>query len=519
MISKLTRQQSLLTVMGITLLLWALSSCNQANPAGTLPTLVATAIAQQTSPTVTRPGLTFTPVPILTFTPVPTLTDTPGGPSRTPTRPPTRTVIPSPTPVPTLTPTPAPQFANPIADFDSSEGVIPATAIPTAVPTFETLPGVTNILLLGSDDPLGNGISNTDTMIIVSINRNEGTAAMVSLPRDLYVYIPGWTMNRLNTAMLHGSSVGYPTGPVGQLKDTILYNFGVPIHYYARVDFAGFKQAVDAIGGVEMAVSCRLEDWRLKSPELDPQVEENWEIFSLEPGLHQMNGDLALWYARSRRTTSDFDRGRRQQQLLRAILNKGVDLDLLPQVPTLYNTFRENVDTDMDIGRILQLASLAPSVRQNGVQHLYIIGDQLQPWQVPDSGAAVQLPRWENMQKTFERLLTPSLLNQANRVPIYVEIVNGTTNPDLAVLAADNLAWYGFIPVITPSEDQTVTTTTISYFGNNLKGSLDWFVSWIFHQQDSDIQLMSDTAHDYEYRVVLGSDYDPCLNQFSAPLP
>lgn len=384
------------------------------------------------------------------------------------------------------------------------------------MPTFQVPLGTTNVLLLGSDIGLDEGVGRTDTMIIVAINRDGPTASMVSLPRDLYVYIPGWQMSRLNTALSRGSSSGYPGGAVALLKDTILYNFGIPIHYYGQIDFGGFQQAVDLMGGVEVAVSCQLRDWRLKSPELDPENEDNWERFTLEPGIHRMDGDTALWYARSRLSTSDFDRGRRQQQLLRSMLNQGVDLNLLPQVPELWSTYQDTVKTDMDIGRMLQLASLAPSIRENGVQHLYIVGDQIQPYVVPGSGAQVQLPVWENMQNTFRRLYLPPALNRATRPPLTVEIINNSGNPDLALLAADNLAWYGFEPIIGEASDE-IGTTSIEYYAQNLKGSFDWLLSWIVDKSTSDIELVPDTPYEYDYRLVLGKDYDPCRPQLFAP--
>ncbi len=354
-------------------------------------------------------------------------------------------------------------------------------------------------------------------MIIVAVNRDGPTASMVSLPRDLYVYVPGWTMNRINTALGHGSAVGYPGGAVAQLKDTILYNFGVPIHYYAQVDFEGFQQGVDIMGGVEVAVSCELRDWRLKSPELDINEEDNWEMFTLAPGVHMMDGDLALWYARSRLTTSDFHRGRRQQQILRAMLDQAVDLNMVGQVPELWNTYQDTVKTDIDIGRLLQLASLAPSIRENGVQNLYIVGDQLQPWREPTTDSAVQLPVWENMQNTFARLFIPPTLNRASRPPITVEIINTTGNPDMAYLAADNLAWYGFVPVINEEEQSVESTTTMEYFAQNFKGSFDWILAWIFGKTTSQIELVPDTPYEYNYRVILGTDYDPCVDQLRAP--
>ncbi|MEJ2750375.1 MAG: LCP family protein, partial [Anaerolineae bacterium] len=492
------------------LLLWQNSS---SSASATLPTRALSAVV----PTATAVPHHDEPSPTIASSntpgPSPTIghTSTPA-PSFTPTIPPTATPTSRPQVEPTLDVTIAIPTLLP-------EVPTPETPIPTAVPTFEVPDKTTNNLLLGSDTPNG-GESRTDTIIIVAINRDTLTASMVSLPRDLYVYIPGGLMNRINTAVTRGDETDYEGGGVGLLEQTILYNFGIPIHYYARVDFAAFQEIVDAMGGVDMAVSCRLKDWRLKSPELDVNDEDNWERFTLEPGIYHMDGDLALWYARSRLTTSDFDRGRRQQQLLRAMLNQGVDLDLLSQVPTLWNTFKSEVETDMDIGLLLQLAAIAPNIRDNGIQNLYL-GNQVQSWLVPSSGAQVLLPVWEGndmMQETLARLFQPPALNRANRAPIYVEIINATDNPDLAKLAADNLATHGFVPIISPDQPQENAKTQISYYGNNFKGSYDWLLAWIFNAYRSSIELVSDQPdYAYNYRVILGNDYDPCRPELYAP--
>lgn len=452
-----------------------------------------------------------------TETPTPGVSDTPaaeGTPDGTPTPEPTATPAPTDTPEPTATPTSLPQI-EPTAALNITgsmrEGVpTPPTAIPSPVPIFEMPEGTTNILLLGKDVNIdGTGDARTDTMIVVSVNREAQTASMISLPRDLYVYMPNRIMGRLNTAV--------SLGGVELLEQTILYNFGIPIHYHAQVDFDGFKRIVDLLGGVTMAVSCPLEDWRLLSPELDPTLEENWGRFKLEAGIHQMDGDLALWYARSRLTTTDFDRGRRQQQLLQAMLNQSVDLGLIAKAPELYATFSDVVETNMDIGRILQLASMAPAVRDNGVQHLYLAG-KMQAWTVPDSGAAVQLPIWEGdnmMRDTFRRLFLPPALNRADRAPITVEIINASQYPAQGLLAADNLAWYGFVPVITETRDPQ-PTTEMTYYGDNFKGSYDWLFAWVMGKPQGAIQL-SGEASDANYRVVIGDDYNPCRPAFEAP--
>ena len=479
------------------------------------PEVTNTAVSSATSTSFPSPTHTGTP----TEAPVeetekgtPTAVHTPS-----PALSPTSTTIPTATSSPTATPTSLPQFAPRLVitgPVPLNEGVsTPATAIPTPVDTFDVPRDTTNVLLLGSDAPVGDqGVKRTDTMIIVSINRSGPTASMISLPRDLYVYIPGGTMSRLNTAITLGG--------VSLLKQTILYNFGIPIHYYARVDFEGFEEIVDAIGGVEVAVTCGFRDWRIKSPELDPEDEDNWEVYELEPGIHRMDGETALWYARSRLMSDDFDRGRRQQQLLRAMLNQGVDLGLVTQVPALWNTFKDRVETDMDIGRMLQIAALAPEIRENGVQNLYVLG-KTTPWIVPGSNAQVQLPIWEGpgmMEETFRRLFLPPALNKATRAPILVEVINATGEEDMARLAAENLAWYGFVPIISEEKTAVSETTQLSYYAPNFKGSYNWLISWIFDMNQEEIELVDDdSSYPYNYRVILGEDYDPCLDPFFAP--
>ena len=500
----------------ISLFLWR--EANAAQHPVLVPTLVPTApAAAETATSLPSP----TPLPA-TYTRIPTVTPLPNS-SPTPRPSPTPTDEPTPTATATLVPSATPTAAATVringTRFDGT--VIPpltpvSTAIPTAVPTFEVPDEITTILLLGSDVVGATG--RTDTMILVAINRDLKTASMLSLPRDLYVYIPGWTMNRLNTAMARGDSQGYPGGGIALLSDTILYNFGVPVDYYAQVDFASFKTVVDSIGGVDLTVTCGYSDWRLKSPELDTQVEENWEMFTLDRGIQHMDGDLALWYARSRLHSSDFDRGRRQQQLLRAIFNKGVDVNLLGQIPTLWETYRETVRTNLDIGTILQLATIAPQVRENGIQNLYVVGnDQIRSWTVPETGAAVQLPNWEKMSETFTRLYLPPSLNRATRPPITVELLNATGDPVMMALAAENMAWYGFVPIANETAVGVQQNTVINYYADNFKASYDWLLGWVMDERTGAIQLVPQTPYPYNYQVTIGTEYDPCRPALYAP--
>jgi LCP family protein required for cell wall assembly len=387
-------------------------------------------------------------------------------------------------------------------------------------------PAITNIVLAGNDVRWPQG-GRTDALLIVSINRETKQAAILSLPRDLYVYIPGWTMNRINLALPHGHGVNYPGGGGGLLADTIKHNFGLSIDHYARLGFDSFSQAVDTLGGVEVVVNCPLTDWRLISPELAPEIEENWEHFTLEPGIQEMDGDLALWYARSRRSTNDFDRGRRQQQLLGAILAKGVSLDLVDDVPELWQTLRGGIETDLSLPDLLALAALAPAANENGVQHLLLPAEAFQTWRVPVTGEAVQLPRWDAAQNTFESLVSTPTLNRGQRPPLEVEVV--TDDPILFRQAAENLSWQGLEATYRTSEEKAPAKTQVIYHGPTLKGSFHWLVAWLFGLEPDDVVLSpgpdtgSDTGPDarldtsFDYTVVLGPDYSPCLPDFLPP--
>jgi LCP family protein required for cell wall assembly len=481
--------------------------------------------AAQPVSTQTPPPAEATPSVPPTFTSIPTVagTATPG-PSETPEPTLTPSTTPTATPVPSETPTSVPLEVPVLVTYaDWSNDAIPATAtpptaIPSPVPTFELPDSVINVLLLGSDDQVNPGTGlRTDTMIIVSINTEEKTASMLSLPRDLFIYFPGKRMTVLNTIYDDGASTGDEHGGFEALRETILYNFGIPIHYYALVNFDGFKTIVDTVGGVEVAVSCQLRDWRLKEPDLDPLDEENWYMYTLETGMQMLDGDMALWYARSRTYSTDLHRARRQQQLLHALLNQGVRLGLISELPSLWQTYNDTVETNMDIGRMLQLATIAPAIQERGVQHVNLrVPPDLIQWDLP-SGKYTLLPNWETAQDTFARLLLPPTLNRASRLPVLVEVINHTGNPEMGELAADNLAWFGFIPTITEEDGPAQETTEITYFANNFKGSYDWLMSWVFDMYQSEIDLNNTDTYSYDYQVVLGEDYNPCRPLLYSP--
>ena len=127
-----------------------------------------------------------------------------------------------------------------------------------------------NFLLIGSDRRPG-GSFRTDTLVIAMLRPKEGQVSLISIPRDLWVYIPDYGNQRINTAYQQGELSGYPGGGPGLLEATVLYNLGIQIDHTAMVEFNGFQHIIDTLGGIDVPVACPYTDWRLDRPQLRPQ--------------------------------------------------------------------------------------------------------------------------------------------------------------------------------------------------------------------------------------------------------
>jgi len=231
-----------------------------------------------------------------------------------------------------------------------------------------------NILLLGSDIRPNSTGFRTDTIILLTINKNLGTVNMTSFPRDLYVYIPGWTMQRINTAMAHG---GYHT-----LGMTMAYNFGVYPDHYVMVDFSKFILIVNSLGGIEVEVG---EDFS------DQRTGFGW--YQVKKGTVHMDGDTALWYIRSRYTTSDIDRLRRAQEVIQGIGYRLLQFDVLKRAPEIYKIYKDSVTTDLGLGDIGALLPTAKILVNTQDVNRYAIGyGPVYDWIEPYSGAMLLLP-------------------------------------------------------------------------------------------------------------------------------
>jgi LCP family protein required for cell wall assembly len=337
------------------LIFMALSGCN-------LPGLFTTsgpAVSSINGPVlvVAAADSTATPTP---FQPLPP----------TPTWLPTMTALPPTSPPPTPTPLP-----RTWADF-LPPSVPSSIAIPPPVGRLPEPDGQVNILLLGSDQRQGEGGFRTDTILLLSLNPKLGTASLTSFPRDLYVYIPGWTTQRINTAQAHG---GFETTSM-----TFEYNFGVRPDHFVMINFWSFVQVIDNLGGVDVQVAVGLSDHR-----------DGYGNYYVPPGTNHMDGETALWYVRSRYSTSDFERTRRQQEVLQATFVKLLSLNGIKQAPDLYKIYKDSVTTDLKFSDLAYLLPLATKMSDTSLIEHYLIGRQQVTGWVTPTGAQVLLPNRE----------------------------------------------------------------------------------------------------------------------------
>jgi LCP family protein required for cell wall assembly len=324
--------RSRLTLL-LVLLLFLLPACELfSRPVTPLPPVIATGVAG----TLTALAPTSSPLPSAS--------------------PQVGTATIQPTPQPTLTPTPNQGF--------------PPPATPITLPV-----GEKTFILLGSDQRPNAPDFRTDIMVVVVLSP-DGSVRLISFPRDLWVYLPGRFMQRINTAQEYGG--------FSLLQSTFQYNFGFTPQSYILTDFEGFKSIVDTLGGVDVVVGQTYHDAR---EGYFPQG------FTVKAGLVHMDGDTALWYSRSRESTGDLDRLRRSQEVLVAIGRKLLSLNGLTRIPQLYQALRGAVVTDLTLQNALDLLPTLQGIDPNRIQRYEIGIDQIIPYVMPASGADVLLPR------------------------------------------------------------------------------------------------------------------------------
>lgn len=278
-----------------------------------------------------------------------------------------------------------------LIDSKDNESVIIAPE-PTPNPgvvDFESEPSVNLYMVLGSDYRPQAGF-RTDILLLIALDKDSGKISFVSFPRDLWVAIPGYGEQRINTVM--------QTGGFQLLADTLQANFGVYPTQYAMIDMEGFLDVIDVLGGISFTTDSYTGDACETS--LDP---DRW--CEVGPGTVTLDSQWALWYVRARYNSSDFDRMRRTQEVVQAVIGKIISPAGMLKIPELTRIYDNEVESNINPDQLLLMTQLGKDFNTSEDIRRYTIGpDQVTSWQTPDGGA-VLLPNTQAIQVILEDAL------------------------------------------------------------------------------------------------------------------
>jgi LCP family protein required for cell wall assembly len=295
--------------------------------------------------------------------------------------------------------TPTPTAVAQVAASSSAVAATPvavATSDPAdALPNWDGT-GRVNILLLGSDTRGTDEVARSDTMILVTVNPETKQVSMLSIPRDLLVSIPNYGQDKINAAYAYGSQTEY-TG-AGLAVATVEYNFGVTIDYFAEVDTFGMASIIDTLGGVTLDVDAPIKDDEY------PGSGNNYMRVLFHTGLQHMNGTQAVEFARTRHDDNDFARGNRQQQLLRALQEQGVDLNLLSKARELLTELGNTFRTDLSPTQVLALAKLGSKITPDDI-HSYDLLNATTVSYAPGQPYYL-LPNWDAIHQILNEMMS-----------------------------------------------------------------------------------------------------------------
>jgi LCP family protein required for cell wall assembly len=318
--------------------------------------------------------------------------------------------------------------------------------------------GRVNILVLGRGGEGHEGADLTDTIILVSIDPIAKEAALLSVPRDLYVGVPGDGSMKINSVFYTGKAQALSkSGTINAetikraedagfnlLDQTIERTLGVPIHYHAVVDFQGFEKAIDTVGGVDFNVPSAVRE--------QMRIQGRSYALDVQPGQQHMDGFEALAYSRSRYTSlrGDFDRSERQRLIILALKEKTLSLGTFSnpaKISNLLDTFGNHVHTNFSLNDMSRLYDLAKDINSSKVSSIgladppnnYVITGNV-------GGLSVVLPRagtgdFRQIQSYIRNTLKDSFIKSENAS---ITILNGTSIPGVATSKAEELRSYGY---------------------------------------------------------------------------
>ncbi|MCL4530792.1 MAG: LCP family protein [Chloroflexi bacterium] len=371
----------------------------------------------------------------------------------------------------------------------------------------------------GADISGPNCPACTDTIILFTVDPVSKSAAMISIPRDMYVNIPGFGYSRINTAWTSGEAAKLPGGGPGLAMKTVSQFIGVPVQYYVNVDFKTFISLINTLGGVDVYVNQKLI--------LDPMGTGLDHVVVTCCGMRHLNGQVALAYARARdasqgATYDDIGRAQRQQQIILAIQKKIFSPEYFPtfiaQAPTLYKEFSAGIHTNLTFDDAVKLAYLVNQIPRDKITSAVIDYTMINTATVTLAGqpADVFIPISDKIHALTDQIFLqggldgpiaqgdPRQLMQADNAQ--VRVLNGTNVPQLDARSANFLISQGMRVVGLGQAPQLYSRTTIIIYSPKLY-ALRYLIKIFGVTSSSQIIFKNDPSSTADITVMLGNDW------------
>ncbi|GMQ78575.1 MAG: LCP family protein [Anaerolineae bacterium] len=370
------------------------------------------------------------------------------------------------------------------------------------------------MLALGIDQRCDEeGPTHTDTMMLLTVDPVGLSAALLSLPRDLWVEIPGFGPNKINQAYFLGESYDYPDGGPGLAVDTVEAALGIEIDYFVTINFDAFVQVVDEVGGIDIEVPEAIDD---KSY---PDNCYGYDPFFISAGSQHLDGQTALKYARTRATFGgDIDRAGRQQEVILALRAKVLRLDMVPQLltraPELWRIFQRNVEMNLSLNEALQLALLIQDIPGESIRSEVLNYDYVYNEVTPD-GQAVLIPDRDKIRLLRDQLFAPpiiptpvieNLTEMTAAENARVAIYNGTPVFGLAGATQEYLSSFNIlITEIGNADSAEYRTTQIIDYGSYPNTAR--YLTQLMDIPPLNISSAKSPPGDFDILIILGSDW------------
>jgi LCP family protein required for cell wall assembly len=364
--------------------------------------------------------------------------------------------------------------------------------------------GRINILLLGIGGEGHDGGNLADTIIVASIDPFAKEVAMLSIPRDMYVDVPDHWSTKINAAHAMGEDNGEGQGPE-LMRKTLEQTLDIPIHYYMRVDFTGFVQAVDTVGGVDLDVKEAVYDTHFSAAD--------GYVVDVPVGWNHFNGTEALFYSRSRYSSSrgDFDRNDRQRAIMIALKEKVFSVGTFGdprKIAELAESAGNHVRTDLQLGELQRLYEIAGEIPADKIASYGLNNDEdnyLTSGNVPDAGS-IQVPKagdYSEIQKFVRQIFVDGFIKaEAAQVDVY-----DGSGVAAGVAKTEELASYGYKLGIVADNAEVVPQTVIYDRSNGAAPQTKRYLEQRFGvTMLSGDQLPSSITSDAAFVIILGSN-------------